>query len=243
MIKRLIISSCLSILIIVTFSLVVYSRSISKNGILKNLDDINYYDYTYNDVIDKLEKELPNKDLAYMYNKYVTREQIKKDIETILSSYYSNKDNNVKKDFYDNVIKNFDSQNDENVKLLVNNFTSVYYNDLFRIDKVMKKLSLGSINKGIIFVLLVVTIFFIVSGRRDISIYNSFLVSGLVFLVPKVFIILKDVLKNFYYYNNTLSYFIKMCGYNIIDLYLKSGLILIAIGLTGVTIHSFCKDN
>lgn len=246
MMKKILITSIISILIVVSFTLMLYSKVLSEKEILRQLDEMNYYDYAYKDIIDKLELELPNKDLAYIYNKYVTKDQIKKDVKTILDNYYIKGNNNIKKEFYNNVIKNFKNQKDENVKSLVNTLADVYYNNLFRTDKfdqAIKMLPLKNSSKGLAFISLVIAIVLIAKYIKEIDVYNSFIVSGIAFLVPKVIITLRDVLKNFYYYNNSLSYFIKMYGYNIISTYLKYGVLLLIIGVTGFVIQLFHKDN
>jgi len=246
MIKRLIMTILLSILIIISFILMSYSRLLSETEVLNKLDEMNYYDYAYKEINSKLELELPNKDLSYVYKDYVTKERIKEDVRSILDNYYNKENDSIKSNFYNNVIKKFKNNGDNNIKSLVNSLSDTYYNNLFRIDKlnkVIKFLPLKDSSKGLSFVLLAVTIFLIISFIKDISIYNSFVVSGLIFLMPKIFIHFKNIIKNFYYYNNTLSYFIKMYGYNIINTYFKYGLILLAIGLIGIFIHALRKDN
>ncbi len=246
MIKKILITSVISILIIVSFTLMLYSKVLSEKEILRQLDEMSYYDYAYKDIMEKLELELPNKDLAYIYNKYVTKDQIKKDVKTILDNYYIKGNNSIKKEFYNSVIKNFKNQKDENVKSLVNTLADVYYNNLFRTDKfdqAIKLLPFKDSSKGLAFISLVVVIVLIAKYIKEIDVYNSFIVSGVVFMMPKVIITLRDVLKNFYYYNNSLSYFIKMYGYNIINTYLKYGVFLLIIGVTGFVIQLFRKDN
>ena len=245
MIKRLVITSILSFLIIISFTLMLYSRILSENAILASLDEIGYYDYAKEDIMKKLEMELPNKELKFSYDKYVTKELIKKDIKTILNNYYNKSDNNIKKDFYDNVIINF-NESDENIKSLVNNLASTYYNNLFRVDKldkVIDDLPLKDSYRGFSFVFFTATLLLIALFIENTSVYNSFIASGFIFLIPKALVKLSDVLKDFYYYNNSLSYFIKMYSYNIIDTYFKYGIVLIVIGLIGLIIHLFRKDN
>ena len=241
MLKRLILTVTLSIFICVSFTLMLYSKVLSENDILDVLDNIDYYDYAYKDIMKKLEVELPNSDLTYVYDKYITKDKIKKDIKNILDNYYIKENNNIKKEFYEVVFKNFGSKDDENIKSLVNNLSDIYYNNLFRIDKLdgyIKKLPLKESSRGWAFVTLAITIFLIISFRKEIIIYNAFIADGLIFLLPKIFIIFKDVLKNFYYYNNNMSYFIKMYGYNIINIYFKYGLVLLVIGIIGFTLKS-----
>ena len=246
MIKKILITSLISILIVVSFTLMLYSKVLSESEILKQLDEMNYYEYVYKDIMEKLEVELPNKDLAYIYNKYVTKDQIRKDVKNILDNYYTKSNTNIKKEFYNNIIKNFKNQNDENIKSLVNVLANTYYNNLFRTDKfdqAIKLLPLKDSSRGLAFISLIAAIILIAKYIKEIDVYNSFIVSGIVFLIPKIFIILRDVLKNFYYFNNSLSYFIKMYGYSIINTYFKYGILLIIIGLIGFIIQLFRKDN
>ncbi len=246
MIKKLLLTIILSVLIIVSFTLMLYSKLLAESEILKQLDEMNYYDYAYKDITSKLEQELPNNELKYVYDKYVTKDKIKSDIKSILDNYYNKENDSIEKEFYNNVFKNFGSKDNENIKSLCNTLANTYYNNLFKIDKlskIIKLLPFKNASKGLAFVFLAATIFLIVLFHKNIAIYNSFIVTGILFLIPKLFILLKDIIKNFYYYNNTLSYFIKMYGYNIINTYFKYGLILLIVGVIGLTLNLLHKDN
>ena len=245
MIKKLALTVVFSLLIIISFTLILYSRVTSENDILNKMEEMNYYDYAYENIMSKLELELPNNELSFVYNKYVTKDRIKSDIKSILDNYYNNEHNGIKKEFHDAVLKEF-SKHDENIESLVNNLTNTYYNNLFRIDKLntaIKKTPLKNASKALAFVTLAATIFLAILFIKNIALYNSFIISGIVFLIPKLFILFKDIIKDFYYYNDTLSYFFKMYGYSIINTYFKCGLIFIVIGLVGFGIKTFTKDN
>ena len=244
--KRLILTIVISILILISFSLMIYSKISSETEILKKLDEMNYYDHAYEDILKKLKGELPNSELSYVYEKYVTKARIKKDIKNILDNHYNKEDNGIKKNFYDHVFKEFGSKDDENIKSLCNSLADTYYNNLFRIDKLdkfVKLMPLKNSARGLAFIFLFVTIFLIALAIKNMSIYNSFIVSGLIFLLPKCFILIKDIFKNFYYFNDGITYFIKMYGYSIINTYFKYGLLLLAIGIIGIIIKLFRKAN
>ena len=90
-----------------------------------------------------------------------------------------------------------------------------------------------------LFLTFLIMVFFI----KNVGVSNSLIVSGIIFITPNVFIRLKNVLTDFYYFNDNLSYFIKMYVYNIIDNYTKCGFILMGLGLIGLTIHFIFKKQ
>lgn len=244
MIKKLAITLALSLLITSSFTMILYSKIASEREVLNKLEEINYYDYAYKDIMSKLEIELPNNELTYVYNKYVTKDRIKKDIKSILDNYYNGENNGIKKEFYNNVIKNFDNKKDENIKSLVNSLANTYYNNLFRIDKlknILESMPFKNSSKALAIVTLTAMIFLLVLFIRESAIYNSFIVSGLIFLLPKIFIKMSDVIKDFYYFNNNLSYFLKMYAYNVIAIYFRYGVIILVVGIVGFVIHSNVK--
>ena len=249
MIKNIFLTIFLSIFISISFSLMIYSKLFTENSISAQLNEINYYDFVYDDLINKLEEEIPNNELKYIYDSYITKDKIISDINKVLDSFYNKSENNVKNDFYNHIINKLGNKNDEHIKLLANNLANTYYNNLFRIDKlniVISKMPLKNSSKPLAICSLFITIFMLLKvffSKNNVSFYNSLIISGLLFIIPKVFIYLKDVLKNFYYYNNSLSYFIKMYGYSIINSYFKYGIIILIIGLLGFIIHFINKKN
>ena len=233
MLKNIFFVILLSILLTFSFTFIMYSRMFSKNGILKELDNINYYHYTYNDLNQKLELELPDSSLKYVYSAYLNEKQIKKDISKILDQ-----NDKIKENFKKNVLTKIGKSEASNN--LANKLANTYYNNLFRIDKLNIKAEFKNINLLTI-ISLFLTIFIILKIKDKITVFNSLIVTGILFILPKLFIHFKNILTNFYYYNNTLSYLIKMYSYSIINIYFKYGLIFLIIGFLGFTIHFLCK--
>ncbi len=242
MVKRIIFITLITFLILVSLSFVVYSKIFNKNQIVQEFNRINYYDYVYKEINKNLELELPNSELSYLYFNYLTISQVKKDINVVLDSYLSKKDNDVKTKFYNNIINNFENKNDAYVKELAKRLSNTYYSGLFsfdKLDKFIEKLPYRNISKKVAIVSLFITILIILlSIKKDlIDISISFITSGIIFIIPKIFIHFKNILLNFYYYNKSLSYFIKNYIFHLINIFFKIGFILMILGLIGFTIH------
>ena len=134
MIKKIVLTIGLSILIPVTFFFIVYSNVFTEKDILNNLEETNYYEYVLNDIKTKLKLELPNDDLEFIYENYLSIDQIKKDIKTILENYYVKGKNNIEQEFYEYVIVHFD-ETDAHINDLAKSLSKIYYNNLFSINE------------------------------------------------------------------------------------------------------------
>ena len=243
MIKKILLTIIMSILIPITFLFIIYSSIFTEKDILNNLEETNYYEHVYNDIKEKLKMELPNDELSYVYDNYLSIDQIKKDIKTILENYYIKSKDGIEKEFYDYVIAHFD-QTDNHIKSLASSLSKIYYNNLFSIDQldsVISKLPLKNSARAISFVLIFISILIIAIFIKNIGIYNSFIISGLLLVLPKLFVTIDDILINFYYYNNSLSYFVKNYAYSIINQLSTYGFILLVIGLIGQIMHFVFK--
>ena len=243
MIKNVFLTILLSFLILISFFFMIYSKVLNQKALLNELNKIDYYSYVYNELKDNLESELQNIELSHIYESYINQSQIKKDINEIVNSYYNNESNSVKANFYNYLLDNFDNVNDEHVKTLATNLSNTYYNNLFgidKLDKLLTKLPFKTNIKLITIFSLFVTIFLLMTtffSKNNISFYNSLIISGIIFIVPKLFIQVKNILANFYYYNKSFSYFIRMRGYTLINTYFRYGFIILIIGLLGLIVH------
>mgnify|MGYP003291092313 CR=1 FL=1 len=232
----------MTIAICITFSLKVYSDFFTKTEVLKILDKINYYNQTTNFTLDELNSILPHEEIIEINEEYITKTQIKKDVNSIINSYYAKNDNKVKEEFAANLeskLKDYDLTN-ANLKDLISDLTDTYYKNIFSINQYNKIKQLlpfkTKVNKlfkisfiGTIFIFLINII-----RKKYIYIFDSLLTTGLIFIIPKVFMFFNNFIKNFYYYNNSFSYFIKSYCYQLINYYLYFGLILIFIGVLGL---------
>jgi len=243
MFKRIIITLLLSALILLSFTLIIYSNLFTEKDILDKLDEMDYYNYVYQDIDNKLKLELPNDDLTYIYENYLSKEQLTKDIKTIIENYYINEKDDIKEEFQDYVLMHFE-KNDDYTKELAKSLAQTYYNNLFRIDKldiIISRLPFKKSMKAISLIMIFVTISLTILSIKNIGVCNSFVVSGILFVIPKIFLNFKNILIDFYYFNENLSYFIKMYIYSIINTYAKYGFILLVIGLIILIIHFIYK--
>ena len=181
MLKNIIMTILMSILIPIAFLLMIYANIFTEKDILSNLDDMNYYDYIYKDISEKLKLELPNDDLVYIYSDYLTLDQIKKDVKVLLDNYYIDAKDNIKQSFYNHVLVHFD-ETDVHIESLAKSLSNTYYNNLFalkELNPVIKKMPFKNSSKAIGIVLVLITLFLIGLFIKKIWIYNSLIVSGL----------------------------------------------------------------
>lgn len=235
----------------ITFSLKIYDNFFTKQEVFKILDKINYYDKTTLFTLDELNSILPHEVIIEINEEYITKDQIKKDTNSIINSYYAKTDNEVKKDFIinlENKLKDYDLK-DNNLITLMNDLTDTYYKNVFSINQFNKIKQLlpykNKVNKLFKIILIgTIFVFFInLLRKKKIYIFDSFLATGLIFIIPKIFILLNNFLKNFYYYSNSFSHFIKSYCYQLINYYLYFGLILIFIGSLGMFICNIYTKN
>lgn len=243
MIKKIIITILLSLMLIFTFSSIIYANILTKNDVIEVIDDINYYDIINEDLTKKLANSLPNDELAYVYTKYVNLDTIKKDISFLLDNYDHNiyDYSEVKKRFYQNVINELSDydQNNQNVIELANDLSNIYANNILptkQLSKISDKLPFKEISENIAILTLLITILTLlicIFLTKQNYIYNSMLTTGILFIIPTIFIKFNNFVSNLYYYSNSFSIFIKNYFYSVINNYFIIGSILIVLALIG----------
>jgi len=237
--------------ICLTFSLKIYADFFTQQDVLKILDKINYYDKTTSFTLDEVNSILPHEEIIEINEEYITKTKTKKYVNIIINSYYAKTDNKVKDEYKTNLevkLKDYDLTN-SNLKSLINDLTDTYYKNVFSINQFNKIKQLlpfkTKVNK-LVKISLIITIFIFINNiirKKYNSIFDSLIATGLIFIIPKVFIVFNNFIKNFYYYNNSFSYFIKSYCYQLINCYLYFGLLLIIIGFIGLFICNIYIKN
>lgn len=237
----------ITVLISISFTLVIYADFFSEKEIIKVLENGNYYKIVQKNTLEELYNHMPRQELKKIYESYITDKKVKNDVLSLIKSYFEENDNKVKQEFADYLkeeLKEYDI-NESNLKSLITELSDIYVKNLFSTDRLAKvehilpfktKITkVASISLLVTTIVVFVSFFFV----KHIYIADAILATAVVFVLPKVFIYFHNFVKNFYYYNNSFSYFIKTYFYQLINLYFKVGLLLFIIGGTIFLINIF----
>ena len=241
----------ITVLISISFTLVIYADFFSEKEIIKVLENGNYYKIVQKNTLEELYNHMPRQELKKIYESYITDKKVKKDVLSLIKSYFEESDNKVKQEFADYLkeeLKEYDI-NESNLKSLITELSDIYVKNLFPTDRLAKvehilpfktKITkVASISLLVTTIVVFVCFFFV----KHIYIADAILATATIFVLPKVFIYFHNFVKNFYYYNNSFSYFIKTYFYQLINLYFKVGLLLFIIGGTIFLINIFLNKK
>lgn len=241
----------ITVLISISFTLVIYADFFSEKEIIKVLENGNYYKIVQKNTLEELYNHMPRQELKKIYESYITDKKVKNDVLSLIKSYFEENDNKVKQEFADYLkeeLKEYDI-NESNLKSLITELSDIYVKNLFPTDRLAKvehilpfktKITkVASISLLVTTIVVFVSFFFV----KHIYIADAILATAIVFVLPKVFIYFHNFVKNFYYYNNSFSYFIKTYFYQLINLYFKVGLLLFIIGGTIFLINIFLNKK
>lgn len=241
----------ITVLISISFTLVIYADFFSEKEIIKVLENGNYYKIVQKNTLEELYNHMPRQELKKIYESYITDKKVKNDVLSLIKSYFEENDNKVKQEFADYLkeeLKEYDI-NESNLKSLITELSDIYVKNLFSTDRLAKvehilpfktKITkVASISLLVTTIVVFVSFFFV----KHIYIADAILATAIVFVLPKVFIYFHNFVKNFYYYNNSFSYFIKTYFYQLINLYFKVGLLLFIIGGTIFLINIFLNKK
>lgn len=241
----------ITVLISISFTLVIYADFFSEKEIIKVLENGNYYKIVQKNTLEELYNHMPRQELKKIYESYITDKKVKNDVLSLIKSYFEENDNKVKQEFADYLkeeLKEYDI-NESNLKSLITELSDIYVKNLFSTDRLAKvehilpfktKITkVASISLLVTTIVVFVSFFFV----KHIYMADAILATAIVFVLPKVFIYFHNFVKNFYYYNNSFSYFIKTYFYQLINLYFKVGLLLFIIGGTIFLINIFLNKK
>ena len=235
MIKKIFLTFILTSLIVLSFALTAYTSLFTKSEIKKVLKKTSYYDYTYKYISDALEMELPNEELDYAFSSYL-KEELNNDIDTTINNYFAKKNNKeIEEKFKQNLdLKLEKYNNNSNIESLKKDLTTVYINNIMTIYKIDKiKLNFRNKAKIMSYIMPLITlalIIFLTFKDKEV-VFNAFISTGILFILPKSYLIFDNFFTDFYFYNKTFSYFITNYIYYLFNKYFIIGLILIILPL------------
>lgn len=250
MIKKIAIVVTLTMLIMLSFFLKIYSNFFTLEEVIEVLEDNNYYEVALENTQAELNSLLPHDDVIQITKEYLTESQVKTDVLTLVESHFKKEENQVQEKFKTNLAEKLKKYglNAKDLQILTKEAGELYVQHLFptnELKKIEKLLFMQEKADEIFaFVLLATIIMMLIFlfMKKIMYIGNSLISSGVIFIIPKIFIVFNNFVKNFYYYNHSFSYFIRSyCDY-LINLVFSIGIILVILG-TIILILSAKFDN
>lgn len=221
-----IITFIIMVLLIILSIFIVYQKEISINKISKDLDKINYYQKSYSNILKEIDEYIINIELKDDIINYYTQDKAKTDIIDIINgkeiNYYDNLKEIVKKHSNeDNIINDYTTQ--INKKIINNLFMNEEY-------KLLSKTRLNTNDTifiiFIIIILITILLFINYIISKKILFESAILSLGLFITIPKVFLILTNILDNFIYTNIYFSELILLIINNIVNILFILGLFI-----------------
>lgn len=220
----------LMIILYFTILFSVYEVSISKKNIIKLLND-NYYNNSYNNIISEIDNYIVNNEVLELYNKYLSKEMVKEDINIIINNIYQ-KNNQLSKynDFY-KIINSY-TDDTEICDIYANNINNIYIKNILPISELtlINKTYIGrtsslfiSIILSSIVVILSVILFLI---NKNFKYYKISLLSvSMLLLIPKMLV--STLFSNFQYTNQYFTHLLLKIINSIVNILSIIGLITI----------------
>lgn len=192
---------------------VSYQFNIRRSIILRRLENIDYYEKTYQNINTKIENFIINDEIKKDYKTFISKEIISNDIKRIVSGMYGKNVNISRYDDFYNIIKKYSSDKDI-CSAYSKNINNIYVNNLFPKAEmnIITKLYLG--NESFTFIticlstlclIFVLTLFLI---NRNFKYFIPSLVGSFVIcVVPQLFITF-GFFNNFIYTNKYYTDFL-----------------------------------
>lgn len=215
----------MTLLIILTI-FTIYQKEITTNKLIKNLNKINYYQKAYSNILKEFEEYIINTELKEDIINYYTQEQTKTDIIDIINgkeiNHYENLKTIIEKHTNDNnIIEEYTTQ--INNKIINNLFMTKEY-------KILTKTRLNTNDtlfiNFIIIIIITILLFINYIITKQTNIQVSILSLGLFITLPKIFLIITNILNNFIYINTYFSELILLIINNIVNTLFILGLFI-----------------
>lgn len=221
-----IITFIIMLLLIILSIFIVYQKEISINKISKDLDKINYYQKSYSNILKEIDEYIINIELKEDIINYYTQDKAKIDIINIINgkeiNHYDNLKEIVKKHSNeDNIINDYTTQ--INKKIINNLFMNEEYKLLSK-----TRLNLNDTIFIIFIIIILITILLFINYiiSKKILFESAILSLGLFITIPKIFLILTNILDNFIYTNTYFSELILLIINNIVNILFILGLFI-----------------
>lgn len=230
---RKVLLSLLSFILMVILSIscmfIIYEINVSKKSVLKQMDNIQYYQKAYKNIITKVSDYVINEELENEYKKIITIDRVKVDILKSINNVYDDTKYNVSiKEELNEVIKKYDIKDSNIIKTHTDGINEIYVNNLF-LTKEFKLIKKYTLDFETLMLITYVAIFFLLAitlilDKQYLKI--SLISTSITLVMPMIYLNLFNIIKNFQYSN---SYYTELILTIIESIYFELGLISIVI--------------
>lgn len=199
----------------------IFENNLSLNRVIKNMNNTNYYNKVYNNLIEKINDFIILEDVQEQYKDYVKIDLIKEDINKIVKGIYDENYYKVNRydDFY-NIM--FEYSKDEEVsEKYAHEINNIYKANLFPVMpfKLINKLYLKNNIQFVIIITLSLLILFLgyilyIINKSYKYVVTSFLGMSILIILPNIFLKLFKVFDGFIYTNEYFTNIILKIIYN-----------------------------
>ncbi len=259
---KIILSYILGLLLSITIALVVIMLILkfsifNSSNLKKELNNINYYDSIYNEIVEGMKDYVAPTGLPdNIIDGIINKEKVTIEINNYIDSIFKGKNYEVKvqgisesvKNNIDTYLKEYNVAMDETNEfdLFVKDIENVYINEI-KLYKVLDKYVsfypriYNYMNKGLVIfsvLLVIIMVLLIIVNYRMIS--TSFMSSGIILILLRIFIIEDIDINNISLFNEYFSTFIR----NILSYFSHNILIFgICLSLFGLFLSLFMSKN
>ena len=238
------------VVLILTSCLVLRFTLLNQNYIEDRLDKSNFYTNLVNDLNTSIDEDLMSTgfDITLVNDLYST-DSFKEDIHSILISLYNNLEYNYdsskfREDLTNNVYNLLKekkaSYNDKEINSFINKIVKDYDNQagivkyVSELSKIINILEIASLI--IIIVCIIILVVFILRKKRDSLNYLSISLffTSFLYLFLYFYINIKFDIKNFVFYNNSISYLVRELFTNFLNILLVISIIYIIISIVSL---------
>lgn len=229
-----VLSFVLMTLLVVVTVLLIFQKELRGRYIRKTLEDINYYELAYENIITGVEDYIVNDEVREMYVDYITIDLVKSDINKILGNIYQDEDTKFSR--YNDFYKIINSYNDDpNIDdKYASGINNIYVKNIFPIYEFnfIHKLHIANVNVLFVALLLLVIALFVFLALFLINKNFKYHIIGImgygtILLLPKIIIKVFKIFDSFLYTNPYYTKFLLAIMNNITNSLLIIGLLVI----------------
>ena len=203
----------LMILIVFASTFISLRVSFNSKNVIRVLEKNNYYEESYSKIYKEIDDYVINDELNGLYKKYVTKELVKKDINSIINNFYSKKESQINRydDFYE-IFINYNSDS-EIAKVYAGEINDIYVRNIFPTSEfnLLNKVYFGSLDFlfgliiDIVGILLISAVLAIINKNFK---YHTYALSGYSIFVIVISVLIKIIFRDFMYTNEYFTKFL-----------------------------------
>ena len=222
----------LMILLIFISTFISIKIAFSSKNVIRVLENSEYYEKSYSNIHKEIDNYVINDELNDLYKKHITKDLIEKDINSIISNFYSKKESNINRydEFYQIFIK-YNKDKDMG-KTYASEINDIYTKNIFPTSEfnLLNKFYFGSLDLLFVLIISTVAVLFISTILAFTSKkykYHLYSLSGYSIFIIIVNILIKILFRNFMYTNEYFTKFLLSIVSNIFTYQLAIAIIII----------------